>query len=176
MAVRLVTAGDRVELRLNGAKVGEAKLTAANKLQAEVMVPYAPGTLEAVAYQGERVIGRRRLETVGPAARLRLRPQAMPGSRGRQGLSYVGVEVLDAAGRVLPEEQRKVRLALSGPAELAGFGSGNPKAVGSFQASEAETFRGRALAILRSRGTAGTVRIVATADGLTSASTSIRLA
>jgi len=65
---------------------------------------------------------------------------------------------------------------VSGPADLAGFGSANPLAVGSLQASRAKSFRGRALAILRARGQAGTVRITAKADGLPAATTLLRLA
>ncbi|MBU6267623.1 MAG: DUF4982 domain-containing protein [Sphingomonadales bacterium] len=176
MAVRLYTPGDRVELLLNGVKVGEAALPAAAKLRAEITVAYAPGVLEAVAYSGGRVIARKRLETAGPAARLRLRAERVQAAKGRQGLAYLGIEVVDAAGRVLPEDQRALRLAISGPAELAGFGSANPKAVGSFQSPRAQSFRGRALAILRGRGSAGIVRVTASADGLPAASTTVHFA
>lgn len=175
LAVRLYSPGDRVELLLNGAKVGEQALTPANKMRAEIKVPYAPGILEAVAYAGGKVIGRKRLETVDPAAQLRLRPESLRAGGGRQNLAYVAVDVLDAKGRLLPDEVRTVSLAIEGPAELAGFGSGNPHAVGSFQAPEAKTFRGRALAILRGRGKSGDVRITARSEGLKSASVAIKL-
>ena len=55
-AVRLYTPGDRVEWWLNGAKVGEAAVTPADKLRAEIKVAYAPGTLEAIAYKSGKVI------------------------------------------------------------------------------------------------------------------------
>ena len=141
---------------------------APDKMKAEFAVPYAAGMIEAVAYKGGRVVGRRKLVTVGAAAKLRLAPERSSARSGRQALAFVPIEVLDRQGRVLPEEQRSVTLTIEGPAELAAFGSANPLAVGSLQATGAQTFRGRALAILRSKGR-GAVRIEARSPGLISA-------
>ncbi|HEX7853535.1 MAG TPA: glycoside hydrolase family 2 TIM barrel-domain containing protein [Sphingobium sp.] len=175
LLVSLYTGGDRVELRLNGAVVGQKTLTPADKMHTEFAVPYAPGVLEAVAYDRGKLIGRRRLETVGPAARLRLVAEPHGGGSDRQSVSYVRAEVLDAQGRVLPDDQRTVRLTVDGPAELIGFGSANPLATGSLQKPEAQTYRGRALAILRSQGETGTVRVRASAEGLSSATAELIL-
>jgi beta-galactosidase len=175
LAVRLYTPGDRVELFLNGAKVGEKALTSADKIRAEFKVPYAPGVLEAVAYKAGAVIGRKRFETAGPAARIRLVPERATGRSDRQALHYVRIEVLDARGRPRPDDKLRISLSVDGPADLAGFGSANPHAVGSFQASEAETFHGKALAILRARGGKGSVRVTARGPGLAPVSTMLRL-
>ncbi|MEO7656646.1 MAG: glycoside hydrolase family 2 TIM barrel-domain containing protein [Sphingomicrobium sp.] len=175
LSVWVYSVGDRVELLLNGTKVGEMKISPADKLQAEVRVAYVPGVLEALAFKEGKLIGRRRLETVGVPAQLRLVAERSSVKSSHQSLSYVRIEVLDAQGRVLPEDARKISLKLDGPGDLAGFGSANPLASGSFQSTEAQTFRGRALAILRSRGRPGRVRIEARADGLQSASTIIKL-
>jgi len=175
LAVRLYSSGDRVELHLNGALVGTKALTASDKMRVEIPVPYAPGTLEAIAYRGSREIGRKRLETVSAAARLRVTPEKPRSGRDRQSLSYIGIDMLDAQGRLIPEGEMKVRLTINGPAELVAFGSANPLAIGSLRANEAMTFRGRALAILRSTGAKGTVRIEARADGLQPAAATVRL-
>ncbi len=175
MNVRFYTQGDRVELLLNGTKIAEKALTAADKFRGELAVPYAPGVLEAIAYSGGSLLARKRLVTVGAAAKLRIRPErAQTGSR-RIDLSYVAIDVLDAQGRRLPDEQRKLSLTIDGPAELVGFGSGNPQAVGSFQSSNAQSFKGKALAILRGRGTKGSVRVTAHSDGLPSASAVVQM-
>ena len=174
LSVRVYTSGDRIELRLNGAVVGSKTLTASDKMRAEVMIPYAPGVLEAVAYQGGTQIGRRRLSTVGAPAKLRLTNESPTGGFRRQALSYVSIEVLDAAGRLVPDAALKIELTLAGPAVLAGFGAGGPRATGSFQSHAAETFQGRALAILRGQGGKGAVRLRANASGLTPSETSVR--
>lgn len=173
--VRLYTPGDKVELRLNGTKVGEAPLTPAHKLRAEIKVPFAPGRLEAVAFRGGREIARRQIETVGPPTRLRLTPERPVAVRGRQTLCYIGVEVLDAHGRLVLDAERRIRLEVSGPVRLIGFGNGNPQATGSFRSVEAKSFRGRAMAILRATDDSGEARIEARGDGLAGGMTRVRL-
>lgn len=176
LAVRLYTSGDRIELRLNGKMVGTKGLTPDDRMRVEILVPFEPGRLEAIAFRGRVEIGRKVLETVSAPARLLLSPERSQVGRGRQSLAYVGVEIVDAQGRRVPEAEQKVRLSIDGPAELIGFGSANPLATGSFQSSETQSFRGRALAILRGTGSAGRVRIEAQAEGLAGAMTVLRLA
>ncbi|MDE2303114.1 MAG: DUF4982 domain-containing protein [Sphingomonadales bacterium] len=161
----LYTSGDRVELRCNGARVAARSLTPGDRGRVALPVTYQPGVLEALAWRDGRIIGRRRLETVGAAARLRLVPEAPGAGATRQSLAFIGVEVLDAAGRVLPQDERALRLTLSGPAELVAFGSAAPEGPRSFSRPETRSFRGRALAILRAQG-AGEAVISVAADGL----------
>ncbi|MET0179653.1 MAG: DUF4982 domain-containing protein, partial [Novosphingobium sp.] len=175
MTVRVYARAERVELVLNGVKVAERALGLGEKVPIEFEVPYAAGSLEAIAWRGGRAVGRRRLDTAGPPAALRLAPEHRQGSADRQALHYVAVDVVDAAGRIVPEDARPITLAVSGPAQLVAFGSANPQAVGSLQALTAQSFRGRALAILRSAGTAGTIRVAASAAGLRGASAGITL-
>lgn len=176
LAVRIYTSADRVELWLNDARLGERSLTAADKMKVEFKVPYAPGVLQAVAYRGGAVVARRRLETVSAPAGLRLTTEAGRAGIDRQALHYVGIAVVDAAGRVIPDASQKIALSISGPADLVGFGTANPLAVGSFQSAETQTYRGRALGILRSQGAPGVVRIEAHGDGLAIGTAMLRLA
>jgi beta-galactosidase len=175
MTVRLYTAGDRVELRLNGRTIGEKSLTSSDRMRVEFSVPYAPGVMEALAWRAGKAIGRRTLATAAAPARLRLTPEKMRSGASRDSLAYVGIDILDAQGHRVIDGMAKISLTLAGPAELLGFGSANPMAVGSFQSSEAQSFRGRALAILRSTGQAGRVRIEARSEGLAAAATILRL-
>lgn len=174
MTVRLYTVGDRVELRLNGAAVASRAVAAADLRHVELQVPYAPGALEAVALRNGGEIGRRRLETVGAPAAVRLSPERPTGGAGRGDVSFVAVEILDAQGRVTPDVVRDIELTVLGPAQLVGFGSANPLAVGGFQARAAKTWNGRALAILRGTGRAGAVGLQATSGGLASGAATLR--
>ncbi|MCE7796320.1 DUF4982 domain-containing protein [Sphingobium sufflavum] len=175
IAVRLYSSGDKVELRLNDAVIGSKTLTAKDKMTAEFTLPYAPGRLEAVAWKGGKQIGLRVLETVAAPAKLRLRPESTSGRKDRDALTYIPIAIVDAQGRLIPDDKRRITLTIDGPADLVAFGSANPQAVGSFQSKDAESFHGRAVAILRSQGTAGTVRITARSEGLESASAVVTL-
>ncbi|CAN7341269.1 DUF4982 domain-containing protein [Phenylobacterium sp. LjRoot225] len=176
LAVRVYTVGDRVELRLNGKTIESRPVTAADLKQVEFKVPYAPGTLEVVAFLGGAEIARRKLSTVGAPAAVRLTPERKTGGAGRGDVAYVGIEVVDAQGRVTPDLMKPLQLSISGPAELAGFGSANPLAVGSFRSTSAQTWDGRAQAILRGQGRAGRVRIEARGEGLKAGVATLRLA
>lgn len=166
VTLRVYTSGDEVEVRVNGEQVGRKALSAEDKMRCELNVAYRPGELEVIAYQKGSEISRRRLQTVTRPRALRLVPEEPQGSADRQSIHYVRIEVLDEKGRWVPNDDRNVKVSIAGPAELLGFGSGNPRAVGSFQKKEALTYQGRALLILRSKGRKGDVRLTATADGL----------
>jgi beta-galactosidase len=175
LTIRLYTMGDRVELHLNGRLLGSKPVTAADLKHVEFTANYEPGVLEAVAFLDGGEIARRRLTTVGAATAIRLTPERPSGGRNRGDVSYVAMEVVDAAGRTVLDSNRKVDLTISGPAELIAFGSANPLAVGSLQSASAQTWNGRALAIVRGRGTVGQVRFEASSEGLKKGTATVRL-
>ena len=166
VTVRVYSSAQRVDLLLNGHAIGSKDLNPGDRMRAEFTVPYQPGALEAVAWSGGKEAGRKRLATVGPPARLELRPQAHAGGLSGERLSFVHVDIVDAQGRVVPDDARGLSLSIDGSGHLAGFGSANPKAQGSFQSAETTAFRGRALAILRGDGP---MRVTVSAAGLASA-------
>ena len=174
VTIRAYTRAQKVQLLHNGRLVAEKTLGPDDKLTFEASLPYAPGTLEAVAWTNGREVGRRKLETAGPAAGLRIVMEELSRRKGRDALAYARIEVVDAQGRVLPEDERAVSLSLAGPAELVALGSANPHAVGSLRGQDTRTFRGRALAILRGT-TGGAVTIRAMTIGLPEASASVSL-
>lgn len=173
LAVRAYTSGDRVDLFLNGHKVGSRAVGAGDMQRVDFAVPYEPGTLEAVSYRDGKS-SRKKLVTTGTPVALRLTPERAWHGIGRGDVSFVGVEVLDAAGRPVPEAAYEVELRLSGPARLAAFGSANPLAVGSFQSRITKTWKGRALAVLRGTGKSGQVTVEVRAAGLSAARTTLR--
>lgn len=172
--VRVYTSGDRVDLRLNDRLLASRQLSSSDKMTAEFSVPYQPGTLEAIAYRAGTRLGRRTLATVSAPAALRVRPEKRQVSSARQTLSYVRIELLDANGRLVPEGEADVRLNIDGPAELVAFGSAGPFA-GTFMAEQRQTWRGRALAILRSQGSKGIVRIEARSPRVQGGNATIKL-
>lgn len=175
LRVRLFTRGDRVQLELNGRQLGDRTLTEADKSVAEFVVPYEPGRLVATAFRAGKRIGRQTLETAGPAKALRISVDRPKIRASRNDLAYATIEVIDAAGRLLPDAVNVIEIGLSGPCELIGLGNANPRGVGSFQQPVAKTWRGRALAILRPTGDSGEVTIEVRAAGLDTATSRITI-
>lgn len=91
MGVRFYTSGDRVELRLDGRMVAEKTVRDADAMKVEIMLPYALGVLEAIAFREGRRIGTRRLATAGAPHALRLVPEPASRRTGRQALAYLRV-------------------------------------------------------------------------------------
>lgn len=171
LRVTLYARADHVDLYLNDQKVGAKDLTSADKLQAQFTVPYAPGVLRAVASRGGVEIAHKTLTTLGAPAAVRLNAETKAGRANRNALTYVSVAIVDAEGRPLPDAVNDLTLTVDGPAEIVGFGSGYPKARGSFQSNATQTYYGRALAILRSKGKAGAITVTVKSEGLLTGST-----
>ena len=93
----------------------------------------------------------------------------------RSQVSFVAIDLVDAESQIVPDLARPIQLSITGPAELIAFGSGSPFATGSFQATVAQTWNGRALAILRSQGRPGTVGVTVSGEGLTPGTAILRL-
>ena len=175
MVVHVYTSGDSVNLRLNGSTIATKAVIETDRRVATFTVPYQPGELTATAKRNGRVIGVKTLQTVGAAAGLRLTSDVRKLTTDRDDLAHVLVEVVDRKGRLVPDAVIKVSFKTSGAGQLVGVGNGNPHNLDSFQRPRRWTWHGQALAILRPAKKPGTVRLVASADGLRSASTEINV-
>ena len=113
------------------------------------------GHLTAVAYENGQEIGRISLKTAGEDCKLVFGTEEILDE-----LIYVPVAYRDAAGTVAPDADQTIRVAVSGGAELIGFGSGNPKPETNNEKHVTQTFYGRAMIILKK--TADTENIVLT--------------
>lgn len=185
LTVRVYTRADQVKLLLNGKEVGSKAHTEAvaapsslpgvnppppnNALMVEFTVPYSPGELKAVVYQGGRQIGEIAFVTAGKARKLVLTPDRPKLKASRDDLSYVMVKVVDDKGRLVPDAVLPVSFALRGVGELAAVGSANPKEAASFRQPHRNTFHGMCVAVVRPTGTSGAIELRADSPGLESA-------
>jgi beta-galactosidase len=135
----------------------------------EFTVPYSPGELKAVVYQGGQAIGEIAFVTVGKAHKLVLTPDRPKLKASRDDLSYVMVKVVDDKGRLVPDAVLPVSFALRGVGELAAVGSANPKEAASFRQPHRNTFHGMCVAVVRPTGTSGAIELRADSPGVESA-------
>ncbi len=175
LLVNVYSKAHRVRLELNGRILGERVIDLEKGITATFHVPYEPGVLSASALEADKVVATCTLRSSGPAASIALLPEPSGQSADRAQLIFVPIEIRDASGAVVSNANVTLELALAGPAQVQAFGSANPEALGPFNASRTETFRGRALAILRPTGEAGTVHLNARAPGLPAAEIDIPL-
>lgn len=162
--ITVYSADEEVELVLNGSSLGRRPTGAASGFRATYTVPWQAGVLTAVAFRAGREVGRRELRSTAGDLWLRLRPETDLLLADGDDLAFVHVEVADAAGTVEMLADDAVAVDVRGPAELVAYGTSSPAPPDSFLASRTTTYRGHALAILRSTGDTGTVTITATSE------------
>ena len=137
-------------------------------------VPYADGTLEAVAYDAdgniiENTDGRSSVTTTGEAAKLQMSADRTEIAADGKDLSYVTVDVTDQNGNIVPDAENRVTFNVEGDGVLVGVDNGSSPDHDSYLADNRKAFSGKVLAIVQSTKTGGSFTVTATADGLESA-------
>ncbi|HTX19983.1 MAG TPA: glycoside hydrolase family 2 TIM barrel-domain containing protein [Bacteroidota bacterium] len=172
--VRCYSNCESVELFLNGKSLGEKKFADTKDLHLEWKVPYAPGTLRAVAKNGSKILCTDEECTAGPSARIVLTPDRVEIAADGTDLSYIKVEIVDENGHVCPSADNLVKFAITGEGVIAGVGNGNPISHEYFKAGERKAFHGLALVVVRSTDRPGTIRIAATSGDLKGSEVAIK--
>lgn len=170
---------DEVEVLVNGESIG--RVLAGSALAAEDLphsfvfeTAYRPGTVVAISYKDGAEVSRDTLETVGEPAEIRLvmeegwdsDPEHNKMVADGHSLRYVGIEIVDDRGRVVPDARIPLEASVQGAGILAGFGSSNPITAENYTCGKFQTYLGRAMAALRSKYEAGTMTFTVTAEKL----------
>ena len=158
-----------VELVIDGVVVERKPISKERPLPNSVRFEtvYRPGKVEAVSYTDGKEVSRVVLETTGKPVSLRLLPEKTQMKADGHDLIYVGIELVDAAGRVVPDAKHALTATLTGTAELAGFGSANPITDEDYTDDKAVSYRGTAMAVVRAGYEVGEVTLTVSCDGMT---------
>jgi beta-galactosidase len=165
LQVRVFTKASHVRLELNGKIVGEKAVLPQDKYIAVFQVPYQPGELKTVALENGKEVAIKVLKTPGEPAAIRLVADRNNIKADRSDLSFVKIEIVDVNGQLVPQDSVYIRLTLSGSGELAASGNANPKDMASVNQKLINTYKGRALAVIRPTES-GSVKLSAEAKGL----------
>jgi beta-galactosidase len=167
----------RVRLYQNDRLVGEKPTTRAEEFKAVFAVPYEPGALRAVAVdaEGHETDATDHLATAGQPVRLRLSADRLRLSADNQDLAYLTIEVLDAEGRVVPDQPVEVTASAFGAGEVIATGSGDMTDRRGYYCLTRTTWQGRAAAVVKAGKRKGIVRVKVMAKGMEGDEISIRL-
>lgn len=162
---------DKVELLHNGQSLGTKEMKKDG--HAAWIVAYAPGTLEARGYKGDKVVMTTKRETTGPAARLVMSADRQELSGDGEDVAMFAVEVRDAQDRVVPITNNDVTFKVSGEGKLIGVGNGDPTDQGSDKGTSRKAFSGYCMAVVQSSKDTGSITLEATSPGLAPASVTL---
>lgn len=149
---------DEVELILNGKSLG--KKTVKDVYTATYEVPYEAGCLTAYAYTDGKKTGSFILETAEEDVELNVHADKQILRAGSDDLAFLTVNLRDKKGRDNLFRREKISVRVDGPGELAGYGSADPQAEGSYDDPVWETYDGYVMAVVRAGRKAGTVSAV----------------
>ena len=173
--VAVFSAAEEVELFVNGISAGRKKAD-----EAPVSgIPYSflfdtvyqPGRIEAVGYAQGKEVSRGELSTTGKPAALVLQQERGAVPADGHSVLYVKVLVVDAQGCQVPDASIALKACAEGEAlTLTAFASGNPKTAENYTSGSFTSYRGAALAVLRSGYEAGTCTLTVSGEGIGEAS------
>lgn len=132
-------------------------------------VPYQPGTLEVVAYNNGKVAATKTITTATAPAQIHLKADRETIAADGYDLSFITVSVEDNKGNFHPLAENRIQFEVEGQGVIESVGNGNSASLESFKEPFIKAFYGKALLIVKSTETAGSIIIKASSDGLTSA-------
>jgi beta-galactosidase len=168
---------DAAELVVNGKSLGEQRFAEAEAdglLHLEWLVPYEPGEITAVAKQDGKVMATKTVRTAGAPFQMKIQSDWADVAADGADIAYITCSVHDAAGTIVPTASNLVTFTVDGPGEVIGVDNGCPIDHQSLDGDQMHAFNGLCLAVIKSTGTAGTIKVVAASSGLKSAAIALR--
>ena len=136
-------------------------------------VPFQPGKLVAVARLNSLVVARDEIHTAGAPYTMKLTPDTLAITADGKSLSYLTVDVLDSHGVEVPNAGNLITFSVTGAGIFAGADNGREEDAQGYQQPSHTAFNGKALAIVESTNSPGSITVIATAEGLLPATTTI---
>ncbi len=172
--VHCYTNFDTVELLVNGKSQGIRRKEGCHRLTWDEVI-YEPGAIVARALDADgNVITEVSRKTAGVAVKIRLSVDRQLIANDGDDLAFVIIDALDADGNIHPTADDRIKVTVSG-GELAATGNGDPTSLNGFTSPYVLLFNGRALAIVRGKGSAKDIKVTAEAAHLSSDTITIGL-
>ena len=189
--VDVFTNAAKVELYLNGEKVGEDSATkhttplgytyqtfSNGEFYPSFKVAWAAGKLSAKAYDeaGNLISdteGRDSVSTNSNATKLEAYANKTEIMADGTSLSYITVDVKDANNNIVAGANNKINFSIEGEGKIVGVDNGNPSDTDSYKGNSRKTFSGKALVIVQSTKNEGSFTVTASSAGLQSTSVTV---
>jgi beta-galactosidase len=109
------------------------------------------------------------VRTTGPAAAIRLTADRTRIGTSRGDVAHVKVEIVDAAGALVPGANDTLTFEWAGAGRIIGVDNGQPDSHEPYRASERRAFNGLALVLVQSSGRPGNMALSAAGTALAGA-------
>jgi beta-galactosidase len=160
---------DSVQLFVNTTKVGTEKLSSFNTMIMQwTSVPWSSGTIKAIGFKGGvQVVDS--INTAGTAAKVILKPSKTTLYADGEDVCCLEANIADANNNLVFSASSPVSFTVTGAGRSLGIASGNMNDVSPFKAASRNAYRGKALIVIQSTPTPGTINVTVNSGTLTSA-------
>ena len=169
LEVNVYSSCEQAELFLNGRSLGRKPTNRSTKYMASWQVPYQPGTLKAIGYNGKKQVMISELRTASDPSIIKINADRSEIKADGQDLSFVTVELTDANGIRNPKAENPVSFSIEGPGTIIAVGNANPVSIESYQVPSRKAWHGRCLVIVKSEAKAGKIVLKASSPGIEAA-------
>ena len=138
-------------------------------------VTYVHGELKVVAYDhAGKPAAEKVIRTAGKAHSLRLTPDRETINADCEDLCFINVSVTDKDGNPVPDDNRLVKVKVSGAGTFKAIANGDPTCLEPFQKPQMHLFSGQLTVILQSGSEPGDITVEVSGKGIKTAKTTIK--
>lgn len=149
VTVEVYSAGQEVELFLNGISYGRKPADSEFAHMNTFDIPYEAGTLKAVSYMGEEVIGTSELTTTGTKRKWLVEAESIGEEGQNEELVFLSIGLMDMQNHPVAKAVEDLTVCIDGDAQLLALGCNDLKHNRGYQNQVISTKDGRALVILK---------------------------
>ena len=173
--VDVYSEADEVELFLNGCSLGRKPAGKENGFIATYEITYEQGELLAISYREGEETGRDVLYTAKEEVQMQVECEGETLKADGEDLAFVTVKLIDDKGVENLFAQKEITVTVEGVGTLQGFGSADPRAIGSYDDTTWKTFDGYVMAVVRAGRETGTIKVRFDAEGCESREVEIQV-
>lgn len=155
-----------VRLYLDDKLVGEKVVGRETEMKAVFSLPFKPGTLKVEGVENGVVKDAKMLSSASEPVAIRTKVENREMKADGTDLSFVQIEIVDREGRVCPNASVELEAIVTGSGVLAALGNADIKDPDTYADQIHKSWKGRALAVVRSTKKAGKVKLTIKSKGL----------
>ena len=133
-------------------------------------VPYEPGELKVVAYDGnDSICAEQAIHTASASSQIRLTADRRQINADGSDLSFITVEVVDGNGNLCPHSSALLFVQVRGKGHLKALCNGDPTDQTSFASNYMRVFNGKMVAVVQAADEEGEISISVSGERLQAA-------
>jgi len=162
------TSCDTVDLYVNDTKIGTKKSSdfAKTGIMQWTAVPWEAGVIKAVGMKDGKEVAVDSIKTAGAPAKLVLKPDRTTLYADGCDASAIEVDIVDADNNPVFASTNTVQFAMTGPGRNIGIASGDFMNNEPFKATSRKAYHGKALIVIQSLPSPGTINVTVSSPGL----------